>query len=278
MRAFAELAKLGDRLIALGARDPEIRKLTAQGLIDSGHPHAALGALEELFSLTPPDQRQYFDGLGLAGRAYKQVYADVSPRYRTVSTNRALRDTLANSALRYERGYLKSRSGANPNRGDWTYTGINLVAVLERAKRDGIRVDAGVDADDVSREIIDAFGPQGETANNAWDFATLGEAYVARKDWANAEQWLRRYAEHKDVNAFQLGGTIRQLEEIWQLDPADEAQGRILYLLKARLLDKDGGELIVSTGERSQLLQAATPRPATWRPIFRTGGPSPSAG
>jgi hypothetical protein len=275
VRAFAELARLGDRLIALGAKDPEIRKLTAQGLIDSGQPHAALGALEELFSATPPAHRQHIDGLGLAGRAFKQVYADVSPRYRTAATNITLRDALANSVLRYERGYLESRSGASPSRDDWTYHGINLVAVLERARRDGVRVHARVDADRLAGEIASAYGANGETAKSAWDFATLGEAYVARNDWASAETWLRRYAEHKDVTAFQLNGTIRQLEEIWQLDGADEAQGRLLYLLKAQLLDKDGGELIVSTGERSQLLQAVTPQGGTMEAYLSDGRPKP---
>jgi hypothetical protein len=260
VRAFPELAKLGDRLIALGAKEPAIRKLTAQGLIECDQLHAALGTLEELFSVTRFSDKQHIDGLGLAGRAFKQVYADVSKRYRSASTNTALRDALTNSVQRYQRGYTQSRNMPSPDRGDWTYHGINLVALLERAKRDGIAIEAArVDIDPLLREIIAAYGSEGETAKETWDFATLGEAYVARKDWASAEKWLRTYAQHEKVNAFELNSTIRQLEQIWQLDANDEAQGRLLYLLKAQLLAKDGGELIVSTGERSQLLQASTP-------------------
>ena len=47
---------------------------------------------------------------------------------------------------------------------------------------------------------------------------------------------------------------MRQLEEVWRLDLADPQQGRLLYFLKAQLLAKDGGHIIVSPEERAQLM------------------------
>ena len=53
-----------------------IPKLVAQGLINSGYPRAGLAVLSEMLASTPHDHPDQLDGLGLAGRANKQVYVD----------------------------------------------------------------------------------------------------------------------------------------------------------------------------------------------------------
>ncbi len=257
LRVFAEMARLADRLTALGARDPQIRKIAAQGLIETGHHSAALGTLDQMFAKTPVDHPEHVDGQGVAGRAFKQVYMDASKSGTRAADNPALRDALVQSAARYEKGYAAAIGRPKQNRDEFTYLGINLLAVLSRAQRDGVRLQTQTDAAKLREQIETSFGDNGASAETPWDFATLGEAAVARGDWTAAEMWLGKYAAHGKVNAFQLAGTIRQLEEVWQLDTTQQAQSRIHYHLTSQLLAKEGGHVTLSSEERTRMLQTS---------------------
>lgn len=282
LRAFEALAYLGDRMIALGAEEPEVRKLVAQGLIDYGYPRSALATLDKMLADTPQDHPQHIDGCGLAGRAYKQVYVDAQEKIKTSGSQSALRQALARSVRSYEEGYFASVNRPDTPIGQWSYHAINLVAVLERARRDGITVHSRVATRKLTDQLIEGFGANGENAAGVWDKATLGEVYVARGDWLNAERWFRMFATADDVDAFALAGAIRQLEQVWQLDMKDEPQRQLLYFLNGQLLIKSGGEITLTPESRHQLAQArletsgqleafiseGRPKPLSW---FRTG-------
>lgn len=253
VRAFEALARLGDRLLALGLQDPMIPKLVGQGLIDSGYPRAGLAILEGYLPSLPQDHPERLDGLGIAGRAHKQVYADAAVRPGHASPA-PLRAAIQRSVTCYEDAYLTSRGRLQPRFSEWSYPAINLIAVLHRAGRDGLTVPSRVNAEDLARQILTEFSALADDKREPWDLATAGEAYLALNDWSNAEYWLHEYAKRKDVNAFALGGTLRQLEEVWKLDPKHEIQGRILYVLKAQLLAKDGGNILLTPEARAQLM------------------------
>jgi hypothetical protein len=269
VRAFEALSYLGDRFIALGIAPPEIQKLSAQGLIDLGYPHAGLATLKAMLTTTAADHPQRLDGLGIAGRACKQVYVDASspPGKRLTS---ALRAALMQSITYYEDAYLAMRGRRDPRFTEWSYPAINLVAVLKRAEADGVSVPARVNAGQLTRELIEGFH-NGADAKESYDLATLGEAFIASKDWQSAEHWLGAYAARPDVDAFQLASTLRQLEEVWRLVPGDDAQGRILLLLKAQLLGKEGGQVLL-TPEARQALMAVTPQAGAQPEIYLSDG------
>ena len=282
LRAFEALAYLGDRLVALGVEDPEVRKLVAQGLIDYGYPRAALAALEKMLTETPPEHPQHIDGCGVAGRAYKQVYVEAREKASKGTTSSSLRQALARSVRSYEEGYFASFNRQDSRLEEWSYHAINLVAVLERAKRDGVSVHTRVNSVKLADYLIEAYGPDGAKTAGAWDKATLGEAYVAKGDWVNAEKWFRMFATATDVDSFALAGAIRQLEQVWLLDTANEAQRQLLYFLKGQLLAKNGGEIALTAEARQQLTRAklqsggqveafvgeGRPKPLSW---FRKG-------
>ena len=278
VRAFEVLAYLGDRLLALGAEEPEIVKLFAQGLIETGYPRSAVVSLERMLATTPADHAQHVDGLALAGRAYKQIYVEARRHHKTGGPTRdEVLQALSRSVRSYEDSYFVMHGRREPQISEWSYPAINLVAVLKRARRDGVSVDSRVDADKLADDLIAGFGENGANAKSAWDMGTLGEVYVAKGDWANAERWLREYASHPDVNAFQLAATIRQLEEVWQLEPSNEGPGRILYFMQAQLLAKDGGQVLVTPDARMRFMSTVQLSAGAGRPeaFLSDGRPRP---
>lgn len=256
VRAFPALTMLADRLLALGVDAPAIKKLKAQGLIEQGLTRTALTHLEEMGNTTPSDHPEYSDSLGLAGRAYKQIYFDAANAPGASRLNPALRRAINGSVRKYEEAYAAARAVPGAKYGEWSYPAINLVAVLKRAHRDNVKVHTRTNPDDLSREIIQALAADAHNLD-PWGMATLGEAYLATGDMESAELWLRQYAEHKDITPFQLASTIRQLEEVWDLKESPDRQsgGDILYFLKSQLLAKEGGSLTVTPTERQRLIQ-----------------------
>jgi hypothetical protein len=51
----------------------------------------------------------------------------------------------------------------------------------------------------------------------AWDWATAAEAHIARGCWDDAEQAIKNYVAASDRDPFKLAGTLRQLEQVWNL-------------------------------------------------------------
>jgi hypothetical protein len=255
-RAFPALATLGDRMVALGARAPEIHKLHVQGMIETGQPTAGLAALEAMLSRTPSYRPEHIDGLGVAGRIHKQVYVDAFATAGPDGRPSHLRDALVQSARRYEDGYVAAKSQDGATVQVWSYQAINLVAVLMRAERDRISVYSAIRPRELAAEIIKAYTDITAEKMKGWDLATLGEANFALENFEQASKWLQAYAQRPDTNPFELGSTIRQLEEVWQLDAKQRPAGQILLFLKAQLLAKEGGHIDLTAEDRHELWEA----------------------
>jgi tetratricopeptide (TPR) repeat protein len=283
-RAFPALVALGDRIVALGARAPEIHKLHVQGMIETGQPTAGLAALEAMLARTPTYRPEHIDGLGVAGRIHKQVYVDAFAGSGSGGPPPHLRDALAQSARRYEDSYVAAKSRDGATAADWAYPAINLVAVLMRAERDKINIYTAIKPRELAAEIIKEVGAIDKSRMSAWDFATLGEANFALGNYEQASHWLQAYALRPKTNAFELASTTRQFEEVWQLEATHQQAGQILLFLKAQLLAKEGGHIELTASERQELLSAELqsvngarpevylsndrPKSLTW---FRTG-------
>jgi len=252
-RQFDQLSRMADRFIS---RDPamlsELSVPYAQGLIDGGRLIAGievLTAAEQSGKLTL-DERKEVDGL--LGRAHKQIYLNF---VRTQGDAMMLRDTMGPHLGTSVEHYAKHTNPTQP--GTTYYHGINLVALLARAKRDGITIDAKFgDADQIARGIIAGIEPAAEIGNDAWQIVTLGEAYLAIGDFENAAKWYGRFAQHPSVSAFELNSAIRQLEELWQLSAEQTGPGAIVTGLKTVLAQKDGGSMTLKPKELRALANA----------------------
>jgi len=73
-----------------------------------------------------------------------------------------------------------------------------------------------------------------------------------------AARYFGQYASHASIDAFALNGTVRQLEEVWQLSAAASGDGAILTGLKAALATKENGFVSLSRPERLQLADSSS--------------------
>jgi V8-like Glu-specific endopeptidase len=64
-----------------------------------------------------------------------------------------------------------------------------------------------------------------------------------------AVKWLGEYVDAPGTDAFELGSTLRQLIEVWRLDGEREPGTKMLPLLRAKLLTREGGQITVSPAE-----------------------------
>jgi hypothetical protein len=239
-RWFELLRNACDALILAGETRPAIHKLYAQGLIDTGVIGAAIPFLDRLIAESTGPLRD--DARGILGRAWKQAYV----------SGEALSEPFAKKLM--ERSLESYYAPYKDKREKNLYQGINTVAMLARAQRDGLALSGDYpDPRDLAREIRNRVEEldRNEEAQ-AWDYATASEASVALGDWAEAIRWMNRYLVN--CTAFEVGGTLRQLTEVWQLAATDdEGGGPLVHLLEAEALKKQGGESIDATGAHASL-------------------------
>lgn len=232
-RQFTLAARVAETFVRFGQTAPRIRRQYAQALIDQGillSPEPVLEALTAE-TLQGDDANEIAEAHGLLGRLYKQLYVQAdnpSNPYARAFFNRAVQEYLHTYQL-------------NPARNSWH--GINAVALLHRGKEDGIDVQPPPDADAVARAVLESL-PEPAKVVYAFDAATRLEALLAL---GRKEEELQRaavdYVEHPEADAFEIGSTLRQLEEVWRLKLETPPGATILPLLRAAKLRREGGSI-----------------------------------
>jgi len=248
-RWFELMREVGDAFIQTGRASAKVRRQYAQSLIDQGELTAALSVLSELSILANADPVENPEVRGLIGRVHKQFYIN--------SSNPALernREHLRRAIASYVDVY-----SAAPQRHLWH--GINVVACVKRARRDGIPTDGFPDPDQLAREILGTIETKRDDQTaDTWDFATAVEACVALDQTDGALTWLARYVEAPYTDAFEVGSTFRQLTEVWQLNTETNPGAKLLPILRATLLSREGGQIEVT---RQELRNDARPEVQT---------------
>lgn len=79
--------------------------------------------------------------------------------------------------------------------------------------------------------------------------ATAAETCVALNKPEEALKWLSGYARMPYCDAFELASTLRQLEEVWQLDLKSSMGQYLLLLLRSELMKRKGGQLTLDIEE-----------------------------
>jgi hypothetical protein len=237
-RYFQLLQQVADALVHGGLDLPVVRRRYAQALLDQQILTAGLAILDDLVAKTADEPRENAEARGLIGRAYKQLYVltgtGAEPR-RALYLQQALD------------AYHEVYAGDHQQR----WHGINAVALLRRAADDGVDLptfhDPGRRTTSMATEILDAI--QAKSEQDTWDCATALEACIALGRRDDALRWLTRYLDAPYTDAFELASTLRQLVEVWRLDGTTEAGAQLLPLLRAALLQREGGEVTVSTSD-----------------------------
>jgi len=236
-RYFMLLRQVADAFIQSGQGDPSVRRQYAQALIDLDAPVAAESVLARLLLDTAGAGHENAMARGVLGRAYKQMYVKAGPEARE-----RRRLFLKQAIDSYLRVYRESAA--------YRWHGINAVALLACAERDIIELpgvdDPGAAARDLAREILDAIADLGDTGT--WDQATAVEASIALGDTETALKRLNAYLD-SGPDLFQVASTLRQLTEVWELDPATEPGAHLIPVLKTALLRSEGGAQGEATGD-----------------------------
>lgn len=226
-RYFDIALDLAEAVLESGQNDPLPRIFYVQALIDTGRVAAAIPYLESIIAATPADSEARVEAEGLIGRAYKQLYVNGggSPEQR--------RDYLARACKAYYDIFAA-------NNDEW-WPGINAVALFHQAKDLPLpnpRAIAQRIFDDVRAGI--ELGKLG-----GWAYATAGEAALALGDLETARRWYEEYAAAR-VDAFEIASTLRQLVQVWKLTDTESPGREILPLLRAALLQREGGAVKVT--------------------------------
>ncbi|MEJ2864763.1 serine protease [Actinomycetospora flava] len=224
---YTELEIVADAALAHEEAAPAIRRYYAQALVDRGRPAAALRLYGELAADGALPEFDHVEARGGIGRCYKELFlACDEPVRRRQYFDRSLE------------AYLTSY-WEDPKR---TWHGINAVALLARARREGFelspRPPAVADLAVAVLQVVD------ESDTDAWTELTACECALAlgRHEEAieRAEAFLAAGPSGFTVAAFH-----RQLLTLWELDTLSSPGTELLAQLRSALLDGGGGEVTV---------------------------------
>lgn len=256
-RLFQDLAWLAGIMAGAGLRQIKIRRLQAQGLIDSDQISAAIDVLDKLeveakreLEQAPAGTaaynayaREHSEVLAILGRAYKQQYVNFGCRCATHSCTSLIEQSIA----KYNAAF---KAAPHPER---DYPGVNLLAMIARAKRDGIALSEPIEVEKVVEAVKADATLKMSAGDDPWAAASLAETCLYEGDHDRAALNFGLYAFHKYVDEFALSGTIRQLEEVWGLSAGVEGAEPIMASLKYRLFSLPGCSVEVSPEERAKL-------------------------
>ena len=288
-RQFETLARLTQALMRGGYDDgnsvtyaPMVRRQYAQALIEMGQLQAAIDTLElgiaalnlvldgkSLIDIRalPPEAAGEYEGerremLGLLGRANKQIYVDGVAGRGVKRAARHLEPFLSRAILYY--GSAAENRSANRSDEQAIFDGhwplMNMVALAARRERDGGGGGLAGNWREIAAEIASVLERQAQAGSataagsDPWLQATLGEACVAGRRFDDAMRWYGAAADHASVDAFQIASSIRQLEEVWGIDPqSPDGGGVLIQYLRTRLAEKPGGGILLGDNA-SQML------------------------
>lgn len=222
-----------EALLVGGCDTIELRHRYSLALLDDG----LVAASEALLQQLPPDVRRTDPEVaGALGRVHKQ-------RYLMQGSVAGRRDELAAAVEVYLQTYRVDRERH-------VYHGINAASLLSRAHREQFVLpgheDGLAEARGIAQEILTALDRRDNLA--AWEYATAVEASLVLGEPEQALAWLVDYIG-SDADAFEISSTLRQFEQLWELDGQQEPGRTLLTLLRARLLEADGGQLRVGQRE-----------------------------
>jgi S1-C subfamily serine protease len=246
---FELMETVADALREAGLDDARVRHQYAQALVDQGKIPAAVYVLEPL--VDHPEEGA--EARGLLGRISKQLYVNAVQEDPRAVDRRRVRQNLQRAVTCYQDAYR-----SDPVRRLWH--GINTVALILRAERDGVALEGAPDARQLAREILDRINAghaalaEGATLD-AWSLATALEASVALGESEQALVWLSRYVKHRDVDAFELASTERQLREVWGLTVDAPPGEELLPLLQSAALKRRFGRIQVAAPQVAATIQ-----------------------
>jgi hypothetical protein len=265
LRDEALYEQMGALAEAVSRRDPKDarnRRLYGQYLINTGKATAAIELLTPLAQRLSKDDTEFAEAMGLIGRANKQIFFDAGDK-ADPSARAALEQAVAAYRIPFEESPQKN-----------TWHGVNLVALLNRARRLGLQIAPDLSLKQVSKSVVaELAATPKEKRDPIWYLPTLAEASLGLGDWEVVEGNVRAYAASDQVRPFQIESTLRQFTQVWDIETLDERGRGLVATLRARLLQLNGGEIKATPDEMWHWREQAPPTPGQLEAILGAEGP-----
>jgi len=259
-RQYDPMGRLAEAVSRVDPGDAKNRRLYAQYLIDTGKATAAIDLLRPLAKRLAKDHPEHAEATGLLGRAYKQIFFDAGDK-----TSKGALEALKQAIEAYRRPYEDHPAN--------TWHGVNLVALLTRARRLGLRVARGLQPRDIAKQLIATLEATPEQKRDEWFQVTMAEASLGLDDWDAVERNLRASVATLEAKAFQIASTLRQFTQVWDLEAVGERGRGLVNILRARLLELPGGALEMGSDELQRLRREPSPDVGQLEAVLGKEGP-----
>lgn len=260
-RDYPRMLQLAEAVHRLDPGDPKNRRLLAQALIESGLATVAIDVLQALTASLPLAHPERGEAQGLLGRAWKQIFFDTADKSAP-----AAQTALAAAIDAYREPYQLDEQK--------TWHGVNLLALLYRARRMGLAVAPDLQLKPLARKLVATLEATPEAQRDEWFLPTLAEASLGLGDWDAVERRVHEYVASPDAKAFLVASTLRQFSEVWDLERGDDPRGRSLVaVLRSRLLALPAAQIELSPGRVRELQAVEAPSGAQLEAVLGKEGP-----
>jgi hypothetical protein len=259
---YEEMGKLAEAVSRRDPKDARNRRLYGQYLINTGKATAAIDLLTPLAQRLPKDDPEFAEAMGLIGRANKQIFFDAGDK-ADASAHAALGQAVAAYRVPFE---------LSPSRNTWH--GVNLVALLSRARRLGLQIAPDLTLKSVAKSLVAELAAMPEAKRDPdWYLPTVAEASLGLGNWDAVERNVSAYAAADTVQPFQIESTLRQFTEVWDIETLDERGRGLVSALRARLLQLEGGEIKATPEEVRQWRAQPAPPAGQLEAVLGLEGP-----
>ncbi|HEY6641453.1 TRAFs-binding domain-containing protein [Povalibacter sp.] len=244
-REYECLIQLAESLGRLDPKDAKTRRLYAQALIEMGQVSVAIDVLQALAHRLDKDDHELAEATGLLGRAYKQIFFDARDK-----TGAGARHALQQAIAAYRKPFENNPANV--------WHGANVVALIANCKRLGIPIATDLNPVAVATQLVNSLESMPEANRDQWYLPSLAEAYLGLERWDDVERTVRAYAAGPDAKAFLMASSLRQFTRVWNLEDTERGRG-LVSILRARLLEMQGGELRLEAADLQRLHRQAPP-------------------
>ena len=231
---FDIIERVADALIVRGVEGPAVSIWYARALVEQDKLTAALAVLKEAVSSGWKSASLN----SLLGRVYARLYIRAGmPALPRNQQNLAL-------AIRaYREAYEVDHA---------VWNGINVVALMMRAANDQIPLpnispEAARELAGTLLESIEQRVGRGDAA--VTDYAVAAEACLALERFDEMLQWVASFMLEPEVDAYAVTALLRQFTDVWRLGVTHDIGERVLPMLQAELLRREGGSVAVSADQ-----------------------------
>lgn len=212
-------------VLSAGIERPFMQVALARAQTDRGDLTTALSVLQALLPALKAGTPDQVEARLLVGRICRDLYLD------------APTPTALSSVRNLERAVNEFYDVYRAAPQDQAWAGSNVFALLRRARRDSVRLEAAPDAAQIALEVLlSASDWHDREPGQPWHAATAIEASLALDRPDDAVRWADRMLADTAADPFFIGSVARNLERMWQLSLAAEPGATLLALLRGSLM------------------------------------------